>query len=148
MTCLCAATYKSVLPWSSSAISFGVILPYPSLAWLLLWQPPMLFRASFLAMLLVCPGLPWSASTLATALLTTAQVRLYSSLALYLTGFVLHVLLWPFLSSAEQTCPGIPLTCRGSDCPTLTLLTLLYPHCSFLTPNSIRNCVRTMAWLF
>ena len=58
-------------------------------------------------------SLPWSASTLATALLTTAQVRFYSSLALYLAGIVLHGLLWPALSSAEQTWPDISLTCRG-----------------------------------
>ena len=49
MTSLCAATCRSDLPWSSSAISFDIILPCPSLASLLLSQPPLLFHASSLS---------------------------------------------------------------------------------------------------
>ena len=65
----------------SSATSFDIILPYPSLASLLLSQPPWPFRASSLP----CFCSPWSASNLAADVLPSAPVRSYSSLALYLT---------------------------------------------------------------
>ena len=48
MTSLCAATCRSVLSWSSSAIPFGIILSYPSLASLFPSKPFLLFRASSL----------------------------------------------------------------------------------------------------
>ena len=63
MTSLCAAACKSVLPWSSSAISFGIILPYPAHA----------LSCLFPAMLLVCSGL----------------LRLWSCPAYYCPGLVL-----------------------------------------------------------
>ena len=104
----------------------GQVLPYPLV--LFCHTPPWLrfschsLPCSFVPLPCHAFGLPLSASTLATALCTIAQVR--SILPWLCISRILHVLLWPFLSSAEQTCHGISMTSRGSLCPWVTLVLL------------------------
>ena len=148
MTSLCAATCRSVLPWSSSAISFGIILPYPP--WLRFSCHSL--SCSFVPLPCHAFGLPWSASILATALLTTAQVRSYSSLALYLTYSSCPALASPFQCRADLPWhfPDLSWLCLPLGClgPALTLLILLYPHRSSLTPKSSLICIRAIPWPF
>ena len=134
----------------------GQALPYP-LA-LSCHTPPWLrfschsLPCSFVPLPCHAFDLPWSASILATALLTTAQVRSYSSLALHLTYSSCPALASPFKCRADLPWhfPDLSWLCLPLGClgPALTLLTLLYPHCSSLTPKSSLNCVRAMPWLF
>ena len=96
-------------------------------------------------------GQPWSASTLANALLTTAQIRFNSFLPLYLTHSSCPVEAIPSHCRADLPWhfPDLSWFCLSLGCigPALTLLTLLFSHCSSVTPKSSLDCVRVVTWL-
>ena len=79
----------------------------------------------------------------------TAQVRLYSSLPLYLSHSSCPTAAIPSQCRADLPWhfPGLSWLCLSLGCPgpALTLLTLLYLHCSSMTPKSSLDCVCVMA---
>ena len=141
----------SYMHCSSSAISFGIILPYPSLAALLLSQPPLLLYSLVpLLLLLVWPCF-WSALICfdfghCPATTAHAQVRFYSSLTLYITYSLCPAVVIPSQCRADLPWhfPDLSWLCLPLGClgPALT------PHCSSLSPKSSLDCVCVMAWLF
>ena len=149
--------FQETTSWQVSVLSLADpsylvhALPYPLVlschipSWLRFYCHSL--PCSFLPLPCHAFGLPWSASILATA-----QVRSYSSLALHLTRSSCPTLASPFQCRADLPWhfPDLSWLCLllGRLGPPLTLLTLLYPHCSSLTPKSSLNCVWAMPWLF